>query len=239
MASECSCVAPSASLPRLAILLSLLASATSAPATSDPPTAKISSRRRDLYSSGHATSCAVANEGDEIVFDCGGELISAVDFGSFGTPGGSCESNDFYRDDSCHARQTVSALEDRCLGQATCLFTVTASVFGGAPSCGGGDSKKLKLAAVLACGETGGANAKAASSGGLGIGWQFNLFVLMVFLVYCGLGIAYNVQRKGAKGVEALPHLEMWKDLPFLVRDGVVFAVDTIKSKGRPGYDGL
>ena len=61
----------------------------------------------------------------------------------------------------------------------------------------------------------------------------------MVFLVYCGLGIAYNVQRKGAKGVEALPHLEMWKDLPFLVRDGVIFAVDTIKSKGRPGYDGL
>ena len=57
--------------------------------------------------------------------------------------------------------------------------------------------------------------------------------------LYCGMGIAYNVQRNGAKGAEALPHLAMWKDLPFLVRDGVIFAVDTIKSKGRPGYDGL
>ena len=45
--------------------------------------------------------------------------------------------------------------------------------------------------------------------------------------------------RRVPFGVEALPHLEMWKDLPFLVRDGVIFAVDTIKSKGRPGYDGL
>ena len=43
------------------------------------------------------------------------------------------------------------------------------------------------------------------------------------------MGVAYNVQRKGAKGVEAIPHLEMWKDLPFLVRDGVVFATT------RPG----
>ena len=42
-----------------------------------------------------------------------------------------------------------------------------------------------------------------------------------------------------AQGIDAIPHLEMWKDLPFLVRDGVIFAVDTIKSKGRPGYDGL
>ena len=53
------------------------------------------------------------------------------------------------------------------------------------------------------------------------------------------MGVAYNVQRKGARGVGAIPHLDMWKDLPFLVRDGVVFAVDTLKSRGRPGYDDL
>ena len=60
------------------------------------------------------------------------------------------------------------------------------------------------------------------------------------FVLYLGLGIAFNVQRNGAKGLEAVPHLEMWKDLPFLVRDGVFFAVNTLKStRWRPGYDGL
>lgn len=35
---------------------------------------------------------------------------------------------------------------------------------------------------------------------------------------------------------QAIPHLEMWKDLPYLVRDGVVFSIDTIKSKARSQY---
>ena len=46
--------------------------------------------------------------------------------------------------------------------------------------------------------------------------------------------------RLGAKGVEAVPHLDMWRDLPWLVKDGIVFTIDTIKSKGRrPNYDGV
>ena len=48
-----------------------------------------------------------------------------------------------------------------------------------------------------------------------------------------------QMKRDGAKGVDAIPHLEMWKDLPFLVRDGVIFTVDTIKSKGRPNYESV
>jgi len=187
--------------------------------------------------SSHPTSCAVANEGEEIVFDCGGDLISAVEFGSYGRPRGTCGDSSFERDDGCHAAQTVSSLEDRCLGQATCLFTVTASTFGGAPHCSGGNSKRW-LAAVLQCGDSS-TVAPTVAPTGLGIGWQFNMFVFVVVVLYCGLGVAYNIYRKGAKGVDAVPHLETWKDLPFLVRDGIIFAVDTIKSKGRPGYDGL
>ena len=36
-------------------------------------------------------TCAVAKEGTEIIFDCGGELISAVDFSSYGRPRGECD----------------------------------------------------------------------------------------------------------------------------------------------------
>ena len=95
----------------------------------------------------------------------------------------------------------------------------------------------MRLAAVLICGEP--PTAAATATRAIGIGWQFNFFILGTGLLYLGAGIAYNVQRKGAKGLDAVPHLETWKELPFLVRDGIVFAVDTLKSKGRPGYDGL
>ena len=84
-------------------------------------------------------TCAVAKEGTEIIFDCGGELISAVDFSSYGRPRGECDVDSvlmkpdtFAKSASCHAPRTDSVLEDRCLGQATCIFTVAgATLFGG------------------------------------------------------------------------------------------------------------
>lgn len=49
------------------------------------------------------------------------------------------------------------------------------------------------------------------------------------------------VKREGARlnSTEAIPHVEMWKELPSLVKDGVVFSIDTIKSKGKPNYDNV
>ena len=42
---------------------------------------------RDLEAAAHHV-CAIANEGFEAIFDCGGDLISAVDFASYGSPRG-------------------------------------------------------------------------------------------------------------------------------------------------------
>jgi hypothetical protein len=42
---------------------------------------------------------------------------------------------------------------------------------------------------------------------------------------------------RSARALASLPPAQMWKDLPALVRDGVVYSVDTIKSKGRAQYD--
>ena len=64
-------------------------------------------------------------------------------------------------------------------------------------------------------------------------------FVFFSFALYFALGIAYKVKRFGAKGLDAIPHLEMWLDLPYLVRDGVIFSIDTLKSKGRPNYEAV
>jgi hypothetical protein len=184
------------------------------------------------------TACAVSNENEEVVFDCGGELISDVQFASFGTPHGTCANKDaMYRDDDCHFVGTMAALEDRCLGQATCIFSVLASTFGTAPACSGSASGARWLAAVVVCGNTPTERGEAAAPSGIGLIWKLNLLILLAFACYFGLGFLYKSRRHGAQGLEAVPHLETWKELPYLVRDGVIFSVDTIKSKGRASYD--
>ena len=78
---------------------------------------------------------------------------------------------------------------------------------------------------------------EAAAPSGIGLIWKLNLLILLAFACYFGLGFLYKSRRHGAQGLEAVPHLETWKELPYLVRDGVIFSVDTIKSKGRASYD--
>ena len=208
-----------------AILVALLVAATAAAPASDDD----------------HTTCAIANDGSEVVFDCGGELISAVQFGSFGTPRGSCETGEeFERMASCHAPLTLALLEERCLGQSTCIFAVTADAFGGAPKCAESDGSKRWLGAVLTCGNTPTQGTAAAPiRPGLSTGWQVVIFIFFAFSLYCGLGVYHGTRNGLTLGPEAIPHVEMWKDLPYLVRDGFVFAVDTIKSKGRGQYESV
>ena len=197
-------------------------------------------------------ACAVSNEGEEVVLDCGGLLISSIPFASYGTPSGSCAGDSggqpFAKAASCHAAATQATLEDRCLGQATCIFTVTAAAFGDPLRCSGsggdelGGPRRKWLAAVAACGDSMPTDAAAAASPpkpGLSIAWQSLLLLLAVFAVYCALGVLHKTRNEGAKGLEAVPHLETWKDLPYLVRDGVIYSVDSIKSKAQSEYDAV
>lgn len=192
------------------------------------------------------TACAIANEDTEVVFDCGGELISAVQFASFGTPVGSCENGGvgLQQFASCHARTTAMLLEERCLGQATCIFQATAESFGGKPLCPSSIGPKRWLAAVLLCGNTPTEDkpppVPKQEELKIHLGWAIVFLIALVFAAYCGLGIYFNMQRNGAKGLDAIPHLEMWKDLPALVWEGTIFAIDTIKSKGgKAQYEGV
>lgn len=191
-------------------------------------------------------TCAKQDAGQEAVFECGGRLISQVEFASFGTPGGTCIAASGMISGAttvpgCDAANTVATIEDRCLGQSTCMFTVTPDLFGGTPSCAHADSSRRWLMAQLKCGGDESPDAAAPAPRDPALGWQFIAFVFMVGGIYLGLGIVYKVRREGAKlnSLEAIPHVEMWKELPALVRDGVVFSIDTIKSKGRPSYDSV
>ena len=154
--------------------------------------------------------------------------------------GGRCKAKGF-RATSCHSKRSEAVLEERCLGQTTCMFIVTDEQFGVDPCPG----KQKMLAARLACGDHVAAAEAAkeaarirAASKRLGAGWRFIATVVFFFMLYCACGIAYSVRKLGVPlGVGAIPHLEMWKDLPFLVRDGIIFSVDTLKSKARQQYD--
>ena len=185
-------------------------------------------------------TCVRQASGMEAVFECGGRLISGVEFASFGTPRGSCNIDSGIIADAsevgdCHAANSVAIVEDRCLGQSTCMFTITPDIFGGMPRCAHASSPQRYMIAQLKCGGDD-QQVTVIQARGSRWGWQFILIVFACFALYFGFGIAYKVKREGAKlnSMEAIPHVEMWKELPYLVRDGVIFSVDTIKSKGRP-----
>lgn len=74
-----------------------------------------------------------------------------VAFASFGTPTGRCddamqEAN--FKSSACHSMRSEAVLEERCLGQTTCMFVVSDELFG--DPCKG---RPKWLAARLACGD--------------------------------------------------------------------------------------
>ena len=65
-------------------------------------------------------------------------------------------------------------------------------------------------------------------------GWSFVLVVVLGGGLYAGGGWATNHRLKGLDGIDALPHVDMWREVINLARDGIRFAQARIK--GRSGY---
>ncbi|KAF3446375.1 hypothetical protein FNV43_RR11554 [Rhamnella rubrinervis] len=59
-----------------------------------------------------------------------GQFISAIKFASFGTPSGTCGS---FQRGTCHAPNSHSILEKKCLGRESCLVTISNTNFGTDP----------------------------------------------------------------------------------------------------------
>jgi hypothetical protein len=61
--------------------------------------------------------------------------------------------------------------------------------------------------------------------------WGLIKIFVFVFVLYTVVGCAFNVVKYGARvGLEAMPHSEFWRDLPNLVREGVTFSVNKVRT---------
>ena len=84
----------------------------------------------------------------------------------------------------------------------------------------------IKFAGPAGCSGAGG----GAGSGGLSWGSLTLILGLGVALpLYLGLGCYYNYKYHDARGIEMVPQLDYWKELPGLVHDGCVFSYQQTK----------
>lgn len=83
--------------------------------------------------------------------------------------------------------------------------------------------------------------AECGGSGGMSFGSIMLIILVVVVPIYLVAGFLYNWKAKGvAPGVEALPNIAFWRELPSLVKEGFYFVKGKIcKSKGGEQYDEL
>ena len=58
---------------------------------------------------------------------------------------------------------------------------------------------------------------------GLSTGWWFNIFVILAAVAYLGGGIAYKRKKLGVTGLESVPNIDFWRDLPALCSEGFTY----------------
>jgi hypothetical protein len=115
----------------------------------------------------------------------------------------------------CHQGATPDAVkveED----QTTCTFTITLETAIGCPGGGGG-------------GGGGG------SSGGISGGSVFLIILFSIIPIYIAAGCLYGRTKKGLTGVEAAPHIEFWRGLPGLIKDGARYSWNMTRSGCKNG----
>jgi hypothetical protein len=98
--------------------------------------------------------------------------------------------------------------------------------------CAGDDGRLDQIEEVSMCEYTIHFSSKAACPVASGRGRTFRLAVFLgfVFLAYCAGGVAYNHHYHGQPvSADAIPHREMWREVPGLVKDGVAFSQEQSK----------
>ena len=64
---------------------------------------------------------------------------------------------------------------------------------------------------------------------GLSAGSVILIIVACLVVVYVGGGMVYNWKFQQKTGIEMVPNIEFWKDLPSLVKDGFLYAIHGFK----------
>lgn len=65
---------------------------------------------------------------------------------------------------------------------------------------------------------------------GLSWGWFFVICLGVTVFLYVSIGVFYNFKKLGVTGIEAFPHVEFWRDVPGLTKDGIAFSITATKS---------
>ncbi|WP_437679280.1 CAP domain-containing protein [Sorangium sp. So ce131] len=111
--------------------------------------------------------CGSAREGGQVSVSCpAGNVITAVEFASYGTPSGACGS---YTVSSCDAPTSKSVVEAACVGKQSCTVKADNATFGGDPC----RRSWKRLRVQVACAPEspdGGAGAGGDGAGGDGAG---------------------------------------------------------------------
>ena len=76
-------------------------------------------------------------------------------------------------------------------------------------------------------------------AGGMSIGWIFIILAIVMVVVYVGGGIAYNMRTHDAKGFDAVPNLNAWREFGVLVKEGVGYSREVFHERIVPGCKGL
>mmetsp|Transcript_15810 Transcript_15810/g.61783 ORF Transcript_15810/g.61783 Transcript_15810/m.61783 type:complete len:261 (+) Transcript_15810:42-824(+) len=82
----------------------------------------------------------------------------------------------------------------------------------------------------------------ACSTGGGGAavdpGWLIMFLVCLIYFVYVIVGVIIKYVKFEGRGLDMVPNIDFWKDIPFLIRDGCVFTVQKV-SMGKlcAGYN--
>lgn len=84
------------------------------------------------------------------------------------------------------------------------------------------------IAAKEACG--GGGFGSDVLGTGLSWGWFFLICISVALFLYLSIGIFYNFKKLGVTGIEAIPNVDFWRDVPGLTKDGIAFSITTIKA---------
>lgn len=163
--------------------------------------------------------------------------------GSYGTPHGVAGATFMGAAQRCHDER-LSAVGPPCLSfcfQMTdgSQTDITKGVFFFANTKTYPDDQNIFITYVFdaTCPQStpgGGGGGEGGDGGGCAGGCVFLIVFFTGFFAYFAAGFAYNVVRMEKRGVEAIPQVEFWKDLPFLVKDGALFVV--YKATGRDGY---
>lgn len=92
-----------------------------------------------------------------------------------------------------------------------------------------GSGSEASLCAPYDVGAPGGSG--DSNSAGLTGGGIFLILFFVGGTTYFASGFAYQYVRQEKRGTEAIPHVEFWKDLPHLVKDGAVYSAHTVRTK--------